>query len=126
MKDYSAQIKGIIEGDEDPPEDDQNFIYASGEKLSEASSIWHLESYRSRLMSRLSREDVISGLKVVSIPEVFADPPVFSIVNYIRSNDDANDLAEVETMMKKYNGTFKPMRTKSLLTEFMEECELDP
>lgn len=89
MKDYSAQIKGIFEGDEDPPEEDTNFRFdASGDELSEVSSIWHLESYRSRLMSRLSRDDVISSMRVVSVPEVFADPPVFSINNFLLSADD--------------------------------------
>lgn len=76
-------------------------------------------------MSRLSRDDVISGLKMISIPEVFADPPVFSIKNFLRSDDDPTDQAEVAVILEKYNGTFKPMRTKTLLTEFLEECELD-
>ena len=86
MKDYSAQIQGIFEGAEDPPS--EHLEFAEGGKLSEASSIWHLESYRSRLMSRLSRDDVISGLRVVTIPEVFADPPVFSLSNFLRDPDD--------------------------------------
>ena len=42
--------------------------------LSDQSSIWHLESYRSLLISQMSREDLVSGLKICSLPEVFADP----------------------------------------------------
>ena len=58
--------------------------------LSDQSSIWHLESYRSLLMSQLSREDVISALRIVQLPEVFSDPPVFSITNFIRDEDEAS------------------------------------
>ena len=85
MGQYSSQIKDILKGDEvseiielsrqayTPIEEDEKF------RLSDQSSIWHLESYRSLLMSQLSREDVISGLRIVQLPEVYADPPVFSI-----------------------------------------------
>lgn len=38
-------------------------------------------------MSQMSREDTKSQLKIVSIPEVFADPPVFSIRNFMRDED---------------------------------------
>lgn len=103
MKDYSAQIKGIIEGDEDPQEDDDDFIFprkGSEANLSDASSIWHLESIRSHLMSRLSREDVMSGLRIVNIPEVYSDPPVFSIRNYLR--DPIEDRDEIEALLKRY------------------------
>ena len=102
MKDYSAQIKGIIEGDEDP-EEDNDFVFprkGSEANLSDASSIWHLESIRSHLMSRLSREDVMSGLRLVNIPEVYSDPPVFSIRNYVR--DPIEDRDEIDAMLKRY------------------------
>ena len=41
-------------------------------------------------MSQLSRDDVMSSLRIVQLPEVFSDPPVFSIANFIRDEDDAS------------------------------------
>ena len=91
--------------------------------LSDQSSIWHLESYRSLLISQMSREDLVSGLRICSLPEVFADPSVFSIVNYIRSPDEADEVKEI---MNLHNSTQKPMRKKPLLDEFLRESERNP
>lgn len=93
--------------------------------LSDQSSIWHLESYRSLLMSQMSREDTKSHLKIVSIPEVFADPPVFSIRNFMRS-DEQECRDEVGKILKKYRSTCVPQKKKPLLDEFLRECDLDP
>ena len=39
-------------------------------------------------MSQLSRDDVISSLRIVNLPEVFSDPPVFSIKNFMREEEE--------------------------------------
>lgn len=57
------------------------------------------------------------------MPEVFADPPVFSIKNFIRGEEDQE---EVEAIITKYKGSVRPIRAKPLLDEYMRECELDP
>ena len=78
MQQYSSQIKGLIKG---PPVavtenqqmyfDDNAYSHIDQKdhklpiKLTDRSSIWHLESYRSLLMSQLSRDELISSLKLV-------------------------------------------------------------
>ena len=132
MKQYSSQIKGLIKGDEEEPQMhdylDRDAYTPIDEdakvKLSDQSSIWHLESYRSLLMSQLSREDVISSLRIVRLPEVFSDPPVFSIVNFIR--DQEEEAEQVKKIKDRYEGTIRPKRTKPLLDDFLRESDLDP
>ena len=57
-------------------------------------------------MSQLSREEVISSLRIVKLPEVFSDPPVFSIVNFIR--DIEEDAEEIKKIKDMYEGTIRP------------------
>lgn len=67
------------------------------------STIFNLESYRSRLMSRLSRDDVINILGVIQVPEVFADPPPnFSLDNFLRKDDDSEDQAQIIAITTRY------------------------
>ena len=76
-------------------------------------------------MSQMSREDTMSQLKIVKIPEVLADPPRFNIENFIRSEEEqSND--EVNDILSKFKGTDWPKRSKPLLDEYLRECELDP
>ena len=132
MRQYSTQIKGLISGEEgvDAPvpilfEEDYGPIDEDDKvKLDDQSSIWHLESYRSMLMSQLSHDDALNSLKIVRLPEVFADPPIFSIKNFLRSQEE--DADETTQIMARYEGRTRPMRNKPLLEEYLRESELDP
>ena len=57
-------------------------------------------------MSQLSRDEVISSLKIVKLPEVFSDPPVFSIKNFIRDFED--DADEIKRIKDRYEGSIRP------------------
>jgi hypothetical protein len=73
----------------------------------------------------MSREDAMSQLKIVQLPEDFADPPVFSIKNFLRSDEEESD-EEVNDILFKFEGTARPQRSKPLLDEYLRECGLDP
>lgn len=75
-------------------------------------TILNLESYRTRLMSRLSREDVINTLHVVNNTEVFADPPVFNINSFLHSDFDPAHNAELEAILLRYNASNPAIRSK--------------
>ena len=60
----------------------------------------------------------------MKLPEVFSDPPVFAILNFLR--DSVDDEPEVKKVMEKYLGTERPQRKKHLLDEYLIECEQDP
>lgn len=65
----------------------------------------------------------------MQLPEVFADPPVFSIASYQRKleeEDDGEGEKVVAKILERYEGTVRPHRTKPLLDEYLRECELDP
>jgi len=51
-------------------------------------------------MSQMSREDAMSQLKIVQSQEVFADPPVFSIKNFVRSEEESSE--EVNDILNKF------------------------
>ena len=57
-------------------------------------------------MSQLSRDEVISSLKIVKLPEVFSDPPVFSIKNFIRDVEEDED--EIKRIKDRYEGSIRP------------------
>ena len=92
---------------------------------SDQSSVMHLESYRSYLISRMSRDDMISQLKVVHAPEIYSDPPEFDLKEYeIRPNEDLpRKMEEKLEIWKKHKDMY--MRRKTVLDEYLEEAELD-
>ena len=74
-------------------------------------------------MSQLSREEVMSQLQVAMEPEVFADPPIFELEAYLRSDPESG---EVQDILQKHRDSMVPRRTKMLLDDLLRRSELDP
>ena len=79
---------------------------------SDQSSVMHLQDYRNQLMTRMSRDDVMSQLKIIHAPEIYSDPPEFNLNEYIYPlNQDLPQ--KVIDMVINWEQTLKPIRGKA-------------
>ena len=90
---------------------------------SDIGSVVHLESYRGYLMSQLSKQEVMDQLLVAMDPEIYSDPPEFSLEEHLR---DDRDKAIVEDILKKHEGSKIPRKKKMLLERVLLESSYDP